>query len=419
MAIDVLFLAWDSPWPAHFGGALRTLGLLTELGAAFDVELLVLTRRPLRDDQRAALAALSTRIIEIPLRDVTWTQRVRAILWGGLTGRPYHCAVVESSLRGHPDVRRRLQEYPGVVYASYGHWGTLVWRSGAGNWILDQQHANVDFWRTYRSQVSNPARKLFAAVNERLARHHFRDIYPAMGRVVSVCEEDRTLTLELAPDARVEVIPNGVDCVHFEPERTVRPQGRRLLFSGTAAPLNTTALRRLTDRILPLARATVPDVELVVAGECDSAVQAALAADRGIRFTGPMSDLRGEYNRSDVFVVPHVRTHGSQMKVAIAMAMGMAIVSSPEGIRGQPLVDGESVLVAPDDRSFGAGIAALLRDASLRERLGTAARRSALAHLDWRVLGPRVVGLVERVAGVEPAANGDTSVVKGMDVGRF
>lgn len=31
----VMFLAYESPWPAHSGGALRTMGLLKELGKAF------------------------------------------------------------------------------------------------------------------------------------------------------------------------------------------------------------------------------------------------------------------------------------------------------------------------------------------------------------------------------------------------
>jgi hypothetical protein len=81
MAIEVLFLAWDSPWPAHYGGACRTLGLLTELSAAFEVELLVLMREPLRVDQLAALASVSARVTEIPLRDATLTQRLRNALW--------------------------------------------------------------------------------------------------------------------------------------------------------------------------------------------------------------------------------------------------------------------------------------------------------------------------------------------------
>ncbi len=397
MSPAVLFLSWGSPWPAHFGGALRTLGLLTELSQAFTVELVVLAREPLRADQRGVLAGLSTRLTELPLRDVTLNQRLRAALRGVVTGRPYHCALVESSFRAYPDERRRIRAFPGVVYASYGHWGTLV-RPGAGhNWILDQQHAPFDFWRAYRSLDSSPAGKLFAAVNERLARRHFKHVYASMGRVVSVCEEDRRLVLQLTPGTTVAVIRNGVDCRYFEPHRTPRPRGRRLLFCGTSSPHNMTALTRFATRILPLVRATLKDVQLIVAGDFDTTAQAALAREAGVRFTGAQDDLRAEYDRCDLFVVPHERTHGSQTKVAVAMAMGMAVVASPEGIRGLPLVDGESVLLARDDHAFGAAVTRLLHDGAKRQQLGAAARRVAVECLDWRVVGGQAVSLVEEV----------------------
>ena len=398
MAIEVLFLAWDSPWPAHFGGALRTLGLLTELSAAFEVELLVLVREPLRDDQRAALATLTARVTEIPQRDATFSQQLRIALWGVVTGRPYHCAVVESSLRAHPDVQRRLREYPGVVYASYGHWGTLVRKQRATNWILDQQNADADFWRVYSSQASSLVGKVAARVNWWLARRHFKHIYPSVGRVVSVCEEDRRLTKALAPNARIEVIENGVDCSYYTPDRKVQKGRRRLLFTGSAAPRNLRALRRFVRRIFPLVRHSAPAVELVVGGDFGPGTQAQFTGQRAVRFTGPVDDLRDAFNSSDVFIVPHDQTHGSQVKVAVAMAMGMAIVSTVQGIRGLPLIDGESALIARSDEEFAACVVALLDDASERERLGVAAQQAALSELDWRVLGKRLVKIAHRVA---------------------
>lgn len=50
-----------------------------------------------------------------------------------------------------------------------------------------------------------------ALVNWGLSDRHFRRIYPYVGRIISVCEEDRQLTLTLAPTAKVDVIQNGVD----------------------------------------------------------------------------------------------------------------------------------------------------------------------------------------------------------------
>ena len=394
----LLFLAWDSPWPARWGGAVRTLGLLRELSHAFDVELLLLTREPLSDEQRAVLGEFSRRITRIPLRGVAGWDRLRTA-WRSLTwGRPYHCSLVEASFHAHPDVLQRVLHFAGVVYASYGHWGTLVHGQTAKNWIIDQQHADADAWRVYVAQVSSPFVKAAASVNWRLAVRHFRHIYPGVGRVVSVCEEDGQLTLALAPTASVEVIENGVDCSYYAPDGRMKPGRRSVLFVGTASPRNMKALKRFVGQILPLVRRSMPAVQMVVGGDFGPRAQAQFDGERDIVFTGPVDDLRDAFNNSDVFVVPHADTHGSQLKVALAMAMGMAIVSTSEGVRGMPLVDGQSALIAADDEEFAARVVALLNDAPRRARLGAAARQSALARLDWPVLGKRLVKMVENVA---------------------
>jgi glycosyltransferase involved in cell wall biosynthesis len=394
---DLLFLAWDCPWPAWWGGAQRTLGLLTELSKAFNVELLLLTRKPLSNEQRAVIGSFSRRITRIPLRGTSGWDRLHVASRSLARGQTYHCSAIATSLRGHPDVLRRMLDFPGIVYASYGHWGTLVRERLAKNWILDQQSADADAWRVYAEQVPSPFLKVAARVNRRLALRHFRDIYPKMGRVVSVCEEDRKLTLAMAPGASVEVIENGVDCSYYAPDGRVST-GRRLLFVGTHTARNMGALHRLVGRILPLVRRSIPTVQVVVGGNLGPRERAQFNGEREIVFTGPLDDLREAFRTSDVFVVPHVDTSGSQLKVAMAMAMGMPIVSTVRGIRGMPLVDGESVLTSVSDEEFADRVVTLLNDGRARDRLGAAARQTALARLDWPILGRRLVKIVDSVA---------------------
>lgn len=371
--------------------------MLTQLGKVFDVDLLLLTREPLRDEQRAALAACCRRIIRVPLRGATRLDKLLLACRSLYRRRPYHCSLIEASLGACPEVLEWILEYPGVVYASYGHWGTLVHRQDARNWILDQQHVATDFWRVYRAQTRNPFLKIAAGVNIRLATGHFRHVYPAVGQVVSVCDEDRELTYAVARSASVEVIANGVDCAHYAPAPSPRSGTDTLLFVGTSEPRNVTALTRVIRRILPGVQRQLPSSQLLVAGNIATRDQALFKDVRSAVFTGPVDDLRDAFNGTDVFVVPHTDTHGSQLKVAVAMAMGMPIVSTVQGIRGMPLVADQSVLTAADDEQFANAVVALLADADLRRRLGAAARAAALAHLDWPALGKRLVALVHQV----------------------
>lgn len=397
LSSQVLFLSWESPWPAHSGAALRTFGLLKELSKVYPIEMILLTRSPLTAEQRAVLEKHAMAITRAPLRDVSFHDKIKAVLLMLIFGYPYHSAVLHNSLHRYPEIQRRIQEYPGVVFTSNGHWGAFVRNRRASNWILNQCDADVEFWRVYASQTRHPLARLAARVNYRLARNHFPQIYANVGRIISVCEEDRQHTLSLAPQAQVDVIENGVDCSYYVPHREARSGPPRLLFTGTSAARNMTALHGFVRNILPLIRAQVPDVELLVGGDFSAAAQAEFAGVPNIRFTGKVDDMRPFFDQSDVFVAPFEETHGSKLKIAEAMAMAMPIVSTPQGIRGFLLVNGESVLVADSTEQFAANVLLLLSDPALRKKLGDRARQIAVNMIDWSVLGKRLCTIVDSV----------------------
>lgn len=395
----ILLLSWESPWPAYGGGALRTLGLLKELSKAYPIELIVMTRAPLTSEQSEVLKKYAKTITRFPLRDVNTGNKLKAASYALAHGIPYHSAVLLASLQDHPDIQHKIGEFPGVIFTSNVHWGTLIRNWHAPNWILNQCDADVHFWRVYASQARHPLARLAARVNYRLARNYFPQIYANVGRIISVCEEDRQHTLSLCPQAQVDVIENGIDCSYYVPQREVRSGPPRLLFTGTSAPRNMTALHGFVRNVLPLIRSQVPDVELLVAGNFSATAQAEFASVPNMRFTGRVDDIRPYFNQSDVFIAPFQETHGSKLKIAEAMAMGMAIVSTPQGIRGFPLIDGTSVLIAYNDEQFAAHVVDLLANATARETMGSAARQLALTTLDWAVLGARLRKLVEATYG--------------------
>ena len=391
----VMFLSWESPWPAYHGGALRTLGLLKEISKVFEVELVVLTRQTLSHKQMTVLYNYANTIIQVPLKNVLLKDKLKVIISMFKLWIPYHCAILKISFQSCPKILKKIQEFSGIVYASYGHWGTLISNQQATNWILDQHNADVHFWRVYASQASNLLIKLLALINWRLADKHFRRIYCNVGRIISVCEEDRQLTLKLCPQAQIDVIENGVYCSYYVPSRKISTSDPlRILFTGTSASRNMTALRWFVHNVFPLIQKELPKVELLVGGDFHPKAQAKFKNNSNIRFTGRVNDIRPLFNQSDVYIAPFKATHGSKLKIAEAMAMGMCIVSTPEGVRGFSLVDGKSVFIAHNKKQFAVYITRLLLDSSQRERTGTLAREVALSTIDWKILGERLVNII-------------------------
>lgn len=393
---NVLFLSYESPWPAFSGAALRALGLLKELNRAYSIEMILLTRKPLTSKQRTTLEKYAETIVRVALRDVSRRDKIRATVSMSIYGYPYHNAVLYNSLDGVPDVLHRIITYPGVVFTNVGHWGSIVRNQYSPNWVLNQCDAEVDFWRVYASQAMSTTHRILAWINYQLAKRHFPPIYNNVGRIISVCEEDRQLTRALAPNTPIDVIENGVDCSYFTPRRAARTGPPRLLFTGTSAPRNVTALRGFVRNIFPLVKRQLPDTELLVAGNFSPAAQAEFADVPNIRFTGRVDDIRPYFDQGDVYIAPFAETHGSKLKIAEAMAMAMPIVSTPQGVRGFALVDGESVLIARNNNEFAEHVISLIKDPAHRKQLGENAREVALATIDWPVLGRKLIRIVQK-----------------------
>lgn len=394
----VLFLALECRWPPHSGAGLRSWGILHQLSERFDIEAIVASRRPPDAAQKEALSRCCRRVDHVLLPDRSAVGAARTVAAMFCRRLPYHCASLWLAFRNRPELVQRVHTFPGTVFTSVGHWGVLCPPGGGERWILNQCDADIAFWHSYARQTGAWHVKAAALANWAMARRFFPPVYRRVARVVSVCAEDRDLTLAAAPEAHVSVIPNGVDCGYLTPVQRTAIDRPRVLFTGTSARRNVEALRDFTARIMPRVREAVPDVELLVGGNFSASAQRGFRESPGVRFTGRVPDMRPVFGQSDVFIAPFRDAHGSKLKIAEAMAMAMAIVTTPEGVRGFPLRHGASALVAGTDREFAECVVRLLRDPIERAALGRRARALAEAELHWPRLGERLEALVGSVA---------------------
>jgi len=393
----LLFLSWGSPWPAQGGGTLRTFALLKQLSKAFPIDLVVLSNGSLSRQQEEELKKYAQSITVVPIAGKTIADKFSLVTKYIITHQlPYHCALLHLTFSREPEILRKIHSFPGIVYASYGQWGTLA-EEESNNWILDQHNADIQFWRVYASQTNTFFAKVAALINWQLAKQHFPKVYSRISRIVSVCNEDQKLTMRVSPNSNIDVIENGVDCSYYQPirQRSAKPLPLRLLFTGTSAPRNLTALHQFTKNIFPLVRSKITDCELLVAGNFSLKAQLQFKNIKGLHFTGRVENILPYFNESDIYISPFEETHGSKLKISEAMAMAIPIVSTSDGIRGFELVDGDSVLMAKNNAEFAEKIIKLAHNKALREKLGRNARKIALSTVDWNMLGEKLVSIIE------------------------
>jgi len=199
---------------------------------------------------------------------------------------------------------------------------------------------------------------------------------------------------------KTAAIFNPVDTERFKPDPTLRRSGRERLGlpNSAVAVLMSGVLHKqkgLHLGLLAFAQlaGSYPQARLIIAGDGPEKERlAALAGELGltarVTFLGlvPNDEMPLYYNSADAYLNPTLRMEGLGIVNIEAMACGLPCVVSLIGGTGSTIQDGISgFFVKPGDLDgLKNSLAALLRDAGLRERMAAEARARALRCFDLK-----------------------------------
>ena len=225
--------------------------------------------------------------------------------------------------------------------------------------------------------------------------------------IVAITEPLRDDLLKLRPDAQIIVAHDGIRAERFAdlPEKAAAraeaswPQDRFIV--GYAGRLTTYNMTKGIDTLIH-AIASLPDaaeIALALVGGPDEVAEQYRALwarlnlpDANFLYTGqvPAARVPRYLSAFDICAMPHPRQehfvyYTSPLKLFEYMAAGRALVASDLPSWADVLRNGENALLvsAGESAAFGAAIARLKHDHSLRERLAAAAKRDVFAHYTW------------------------------------
>jgi glycosyltransferase involved in cell wall biosynthesis len=203
------------------------------------------------------------------------------------------------------------------------------------------------------------------------------------------------------PRQRVYTVLNGIDATRFDPQLDGRAV-RRELGVPERAPLLASVSRLFGQKgqrellqAFAVVRREVPDAWLLIVGADALEVHGgsftaelkALAQDLGVTdrvvFTGERSDIPRIMAASDLFTMPS-REEPFGLVYLEAMAMRKPVVSLDDGGTPEVVEHGRSGLLSPyrDVAAFAANVVTLLKDASLRVRMGEYGRERVLTYFN-------------------------------------
>jgi len=193
---------------------------------------------------------------------------------------------------------------------------------------------------------------------------------------------------------RIQVIPNGVDTVVFQPGQV--PEKPEIIFVGrlvpNKGPLTMVRAAARVNRRYPEARFT-----LVGDGPQRQRLEreaARLGIAGAVRFTGVRDDVPEMLRQATVFVRPST-LEGLPLTILEAMACGLPVVATPVGGTPEVVRDGDQGLLIPvdDEAALAAAILKLLDDPAAATEMGRRGRETVVHGYDWE----KVVAHTEEV----------------------
>lgn len=383
------------PWPATSGGKTRQYHLLKSLARqGFRITLLVQSKQPADEACRSELESFLEALIVLPRRPLRHPLTLLAAVLGrwplltcinGLS--PQLEAEFDLLLTREWDIIQVEHSYSFQPYAR-------ALRAGGQPFILTEHNLESSLGGATYNRFPGWMRP-FVVWDQWRARRWEREVFAAAARVVAVTEDDAIAMRQLT-HTPVDVVVNGVDCAAF---CNVVPavEAQRVLFLGNYEyPPNVDAVTWLLDEIMPLVWQHHTAARCTIAGYGMPLEWAQRWPDTRIEWAGFVEDLAGLQARSSLFVAPLRDGGGSKLKVLEAMAGGLPLVSTRQGVSGLELGDGQQYLHADDAAGLAGAIGYLLEHPAMAASLAEQARHYVHSTHDWHAAAGQLIEVYRR-----------------------
>jgi polysaccharide biosynthesis protein PslH len=393
--VRVLFLTHRLPYAPNRGDRIRAHHLLRTLSAHADIDLVSLVH----DEEEAGHAgALQPWVDSVRVAPVSRWRNLARCVPALATSLPLTHVMLDSY-----DVTPAIEE----VCATRTPDVVLAYCSGMAKYIfspllrripsiVDMVDVDSSKWTALsrsaaplkRWVLSREARQL-AVFEAHAAEHAFATL--------TINERERQTLSTLAPAARVESVPNGIDYDFFKPAAGPSAQPN-VVFVGVMnyAP-NEQGAMWMVEHVWPRIRAMRPDARLSIVGSHPTpAIRRLQSAEHGITITGEVPDVRPYLWSAAVAVAPLQIARGLQNKVLEAVASGIPCVVTPTVAGGLPPQVLTACPTASEPAQFAGSVVDLLgRSPEERRAIAGSAH---VESLNWPIQLAPVLTLLDEAA---------------------
>lgn len=383
---DLMYVVHRLPYPPDKGDRIRAWNLLKFLSQHANVYLGCIADAPVDEAAMAALQMHCKKVAVVRLSD--WARRIGALvsLARGHTASEgaFHSAALSSTI---VKWATKIPFDVTVASASSVAGYLLLPQLQDARKIVDFVDVDSEKWLEYAA-ASHGAKSWLYRTEGRRLRAVERDISKWAQDITVVSEAEVKLFRSFCRTGSVKAITNGVDLEYFAPAPTTGETNCVFVGAMDYRP-NIDAVRWFCREAWPAIRELEPNARFQIVGRRPVRAVRRLSKIRGVQIAGQVADVRPYLADAAIAVMPLQIARGIQNKVLEALAMGKAVVASPQALEGLDVTPGEHVLSASTKGEWVAAIRSLMENQPLRERLGQSGRQFVEQRHDWdRCLEP-------------------------------
>jgi len=408
----VLYLVHRVPYPPNRGDRIRSFHVLKFLASRAEVHLAFLAEEPPPGPTMEVLQGLCRRVAAVPLgRYARWASAA----WSLLAGR-----TATEGLFYSRELKQTVHRWAEETRfdAAFAFCSSMVQYLDAPGLagvpaIVDLVDVDSQKWLDYAEHSRWLRRFLFRMEGYRLRR--LESALPRRAAAITlVSQSEAEIYRSFCPADCVYAIPNGVDLDCFRPvESAVASRSQQCVFVGALDyRANIDGITWFCKNVWPEVRRRRPGATLRVVGSRPGAAVRRLARLPGVELVGEVRDVRPYLADAALVVVPLRVARGIQNKVLEALAMGKAVVASPQARDGLDMQPDIHLSQATTPAEWADAVARLLDNEGLRRRLGLAGRKLVEAGYAWEARLPAWESPWARVAASRqrPSQAGHTAV---------
>lgn len=273
--------------------------------------------------------------------------------------------------------------------------------------IVDLVDVDSQKWFDY-ADVSRGLKRFFFQLEGRRLRRLERSLPERAKAVTLVSPWEANLYREFCSADCIHAITNGVDLDYFRPMHSPASHAsQRCVFVGALDyRANIDGIRWFCTHVWPEVRRRRPQATFTLVGSNPAPAVARFAQQPGVELVGEVPDVRPYLADAALAVVPLRVARGLQNKVLEALAMGRAVIATPQALEGLEVQPNVHLHEASTPQQWIEATTGLLDNPELRDHLGSSGRTYVEKHHHWDVQLKQFASLLGLAEVVRPRSEG-------------